>query len=100
MSTVTENDLRRLEDLINSKFEGVDRKFEKLSDEVNGKFEKLSDEVNSIKVDIATLKEGQNGINKRLDDTQTSINKRLDNLDFIALVCNRWCGVSSVSWFS
>ena len=80
MSTVTENDLRELKDLINSKF-----------DKVDSKFEKLSDDVNSIKVDIATLKEGQNSlnqriddVNKRIDDTQTSINKRLDNLDFLA----------------
>ncbi len=80
MSTVTENDLRELKDLINSKF-----------DKVDSKFEKLSDDVNSIKVDIAILKEGQNSlnqriddVNKRIDDTQTSINKRLDNLDFLA----------------
>lgn len=62
MSTVTDNDLRELKNLINSRFEQVDRKLEKV-------FEELTD----IKVDIATLKEGQNGISKRLD-----------NLEFIA----------------
>lgn len=55
MSTLTENDLRELRDLINSKFE------------------KVFEELTTIKVDIATLKEGQNGISKRLD-----------NLEFIA----------------
>lgn len=62
MSTVTDNDLRELKDLINSKFEQVDRKFEQVNDKLN-----------DLRVEIATLKEGQNGINKRLD-----------NLDFIA----------------
>lgn len=62
MSTVTDNDLRELKNLINSRFEQVDRKLEKV-------FEELTD----IKVDTATLKEGQNGISKRLD-----------NLEFIA----------------
>ncbi len=55
MSTVTDNDLRELKDLINSKFEQVNEK------------------LNDLKVGVAVLKEGQNGINKRLD-----------NLDFIA----------------
>ncbi|WP_017293137.1 hypothetical protein [Geminocystis herdmanii] len=62
MSTVTDNDLRELKDFINTKFEQV------------------NDKLNDLKVEVAILKEGQNGINKRLDDT----NKRIDNLDFIA----------------
>lgn len=32
-----------------------------------------------MRVDIATLKEGQNSLNKRIDDTQSIINKRLDD---------------------
>ena len=67
MSTVTDNDLRELKDLINSKFEQVDRKFEMV-------FEELTD----IKIDVATIKTEVSGINKRLDDT----NKRIDNLEF------------------
>ncbi|WP_373479403.1 hypothetical protein [Geminocystis sp.] len=55
MSTVTDNDLRELKDLINSKFEQV------------------NDKLNDLKVEVAILKEGQNGINKTLD-----------NLNFIA----------------
>lgn len=64
MSTVTDNDLRELKDLISSKFEQV------------------NDKLNDMRVDIATLKEGQNGINKRLDDT----NKRIDNLDLLTRI--------------
>ncbi len=52
--------------------------------QINVKLDKLSEDVTEIKIDIATLKEGQNNLNKRLDDTQSSINKRIDNLDFIA----------------
>jgi len=33
MSTVTDNDLKELRDLINSKFEQIDRKFEKVFEE-------------------------------------------------------------------
>lgn len=67
MSTVTDNDLKELKDLINSKFEQVNEK------------------LNEMRVDIATLKEGQN--NMRVDiatlkEGQNSINKRLDNLEF------------------
>jgi hypothetical protein len=32
MSTVTDNDLKELKDLINSKFDQVDRKFERVTD--------------------------------------------------------------------
>jgi predicted nuclease with TOPRIM domain len=59
MSTVTENDLQRLEGLINSKFE------------------KVFEELTTIKIDIATLKESQNSLNTRIDET----NKRLDSID-------------------
>lgn len=60
MSTLTDNDLRELKDLINSKFEGISR------------------DLSDIKVEIATIKTEVNGLGKRLDDT----NKRIDNLEF------------------
>jgi predicted nuclease with TOPRIM domain len=66
MSAVTENDLKELKELIIQKYE------------------KIEDKLNDIRVEIATLKEGQNSINKRLDDLQSNLNKRIDNLDFIA----------------
>lgn len=62
MGTVTDNDLKELKEFISSKFE-----------QVEGKLEQVNEKLNDMRVDIATLKEGQNGINKRLD-----------NLDFIA----------------
>ncbi len=70
MSTVTENDLQRLESLINSKFE------------------KVFEELTTIKIDMATLKESQNSLNTRIDETNKRIdevkeatNKRLDSID-------------------
>ena len=76
MSTITDNDLKELKDFISSQFEQTNEKFEQISkklEQVDGKFEQANEKINDIRVDIATLKEGQNGINKRLD-----------NLDFIA----------------
>ncbi|MBF2055999.1 MAG: hypothetical protein IGQ45_02010 [Cyanobacterium sp. T60_A2020_053] len=80
MSTVTDNDLRELKDLINSKFEQINSKFEQINskfEQVNEKIETryqlLDSKLNDIKIEIATIKEGQNGLGKRLD-----------NLDFIA----------------
>jgi hypothetical protein len=71
MSTVTDNDLKELRDLINSKFEQV------------------NDKLNDLKVEVAILKEGQNGINKRLD-----------NLDFIARTVIGGVILASVTgWF-
>ncbi len=91
MSTVTENDLKEVKDLITQLSDRINDRFE----QVNSKFEQVNDKLNDMRVDTATLKEGQNSINKRIDDTQSSINnriddtqssinKRLDNLDFIA----------------
>ena len=77
MGTVTDNDLKELRDLINSKFEQINEKiegkFEQVNEKIDRKFEKVFEELTTIKVDIATLKEGQNGLNKRVD-----------NLDIIA----------------
>ncbi|WP_017293647.1 hypothetical protein [Geminocystis herdmanii] len=95
MSTVTDNDLRELKDLINSKFEQVDRKieqgnekienkfeqvnekienkFEQINEKIESKFEKVFEEFTSVKVEVATIKSDVNGLSKRLD-----------NLEFIA----------------
>lgn len=61
MSTVTDNDLKELRDLINSKFEQINEK-------IDNRYQLLDNKLNDMRVDIATLKEGQNGINKRLDN--------------------------------
>lgn len=67
MSTVIDNDLRELKDLINSKFEQVDTKFNQVNDKLN-----------DMRVDIATIKEGLNQVNKRLDDWKPIIAKTSD----------------------
>ncbi|MGI0482192.1 hypothetical protein ACN4EE_15595 [Geminocystis sp. CENA526] len=71
MSTATDNDLRELKDLINSKFESI------------------SKDITDIKIDVATIKSDVHGLGKRLDETKESINqrlddtnKRIDNLEF------------------
>ncbi|MGI0482840.1 hypothetical protein ACN4EE_18900 [Geminocystis sp. CENA526] len=96
MSTLTNNDLRELKDLINSKFEQVDRKFEQINDkidtkieqvnekidtqieQVDRKFEQVNDKLNDMRVEIATIKEGLNGVNQRLDDWKPLIGKTTD----------------------
>ena len=52
MSTVTDNDLKELRDLINSKFDSI------------------SKDINEIKVDVATIKSDVNGLGKRLDNLE------------------------------
>ncbi|NCO74789.1 MAG: hypothetical protein GW795_08875 [Cyanobacteria bacterium] len=80
MSTVTDNDLRELKDLINSKFEQVDRKIEQVNEKIDSRFEQVNsqfiqvnEKLNDMRVEIATVKSDVNGLGKRLD-----------NLDFIA----------------
>lgn len=49
--------------------------------QINTKLDNLAQDVNDIKVDVATLKEGQTAINKRLDMIETSLTKRIDGID-------------------
>lgn len=70
MSTITDNDLKELKDLINSKFEKIDRKLETISNDII-----------ELKIDVATIKTEVNAVNKRLDDTQLTINKRVDGVE-------------------
>ncbi|MGI0481828.1 hypothetical protein ACN4EE_13685 [Geminocystis sp. CENA526] len=82
MSTTTDNDLRELKDLINSKFEQINEK-------IDNRYQLLDGKLNDMKIDIATIKSDVNGLGKRLDDT----NKRIDNLEFT----NRGILISIVS---
>ncbi len=69
MSTLTDNDLKELKDLIkaqNDKIDKIDDKIDKLKDNINEQFLQ-------VKVSLAKLEEGQNGLGKRLE-----------NLEFIA----------------
>lgn len=61
MTTVTEGDLKRLEDLINNRFSELDRKIDSIDKKLD--------------VYIAKTDEQLRGIEKRLDDT----NKRIDD---------------------
>ncbi|WP_017294773.1 hypothetical protein [Geminocystis herdmanii] len=70
MSTITDNDLKELKDLINSKFEKIDRKLETISNDII-----------ELKIDVATIKTEVNAVNKRLDDTQSNMNKRVDGVE-------------------
>lgn len=63
MSTVTENDLKEVKELITQ-----------LSNRMIAQNEQVNEKLNEMKVDIATLKEGQSGINKRLDSIDTRLN--------------------------
>lgn len=72
MGTITENDLKELKELIIQ-----------LSNRMITQNEQINEKLNEMKVDIATFKEGQNGINKRLD----SIDTRLNTLIAVMFTC-------------
>jgi murein lipoprotein len=63
MSTVTEGNLKRLEDLIINRFSELESRFNK----VDTRLEKLSEETTAIRVDLATVKGELSGMNKRID---------------------------------
>ncbi|WPF90498.1 hypothetical protein WEU38_18140 (plasmid) [Cyanobacterium aponinum AL20118] len=66
MSAVTDNDLKELKDLITQLSDRMETRF----NEVDRKIEKLSEDVNETKVDIATIKSDVNGLGKRLDNLE------------------------------
>ena len=66
MSTFTENDLKELKNLINSKFEKVDDQFESVNSQLN----QINEKVNTISVDIASITGKQEGFDKRLDNLE------------------------------
>ncbi|PHV60986.1 hypothetical protein [Cyanobacterium aponinum] len=66
MSAVTDNDLKELKDLITQLSDRMETRF----NEVDRKIEKLSEDVNETKVGIATIKSDVNGLGKRLDNLE------------------------------
>jgi uncharacterized coiled-coil DUF342 family protein len=68
------NKIDNLNNKIDAKFDYLDKKFDAKFDYSDKKIDKLSEEFKEIKVDIATLKEGQNGMSKRLDNNETRLN--------------------------
>jgi TolA-binding protein len=63
MSTVTEGDLKRLEDLINNRFNGLETRL----DRIEVKVQELS-------VDFARVESKVGGLEKRLDDNNARLN--------------------------
>ncbi|MBF2056405.1 MAG: hypothetical protein IGQ45_04080 [Cyanobacterium sp. T60_A2020_053] len=59
MSTVTDNDLRELKDMIIQ-----------LNDRMIAQNEQNNEKLNDIKVDLATIKSDVNGLGKRLDNLE------------------------------
>lgn len=70
MGAVTDNDLKELKDLITSKFEQVDRKFELVNEKVDSRFEQVDNKLNDMRVEIASIKGNQEGFSKRLDNLE------------------------------
>lgn len=63
-----------LDKKINTEVNSLNNKIDTKFDYLDKKIDKLSEDFKDIKVDIATLKEGQNGMSKRLDNNETRLN--------------------------
>jgi predicted nuclease with TOPRIM domain len=63
MSTVTENDLREVKELISE-----------LAKTQKEEFSLLNEKINDMRVNIATLTEGQNNLYKRIDSVDNRLN--------------------------
>ena len=70
MATLTDNEMKELKDFISEQFK-----------EVNRKIDKLSEEVNDLRVDFANVKGELTGVNKRLDNIEFT-----NRTTFVAIV--------------
>ena len=65
-------------DALDKKVDGVEEKLEAkidaLEEKFDKKFEHLSNEVNKVKVDVATIKEGQTYLKQNLSGVETRLN--------------------------
>ncbi|PSF38517.1 hypothetical protein C7H19_05910 [Aphanothece hegewaldii CCALA 016] len=85
MSTLTEADLKRLEDLINNRFSDLDRKIDGLDRKIDEKVDTLEKKIDrkidslekKLDVYMAKTNEQLKGIEKRFDDN----NARLGGID-------------------
>ena len=66
MSTLTDNNLKELKDLITQLNDPMETRF----NQVDRKIEKLTENVNEVKVEVATIKSDVNGLGKRLDNLE------------------------------
>lgn len=74
MSTVTENDLREIKDLINTRFNDLEKKLDLHIVRADERFKAIDQRFDGVEQKMA---QGFQQVEKRLDDT----NKRIDNVD-------------------
>lgn len=73
MTTVTENDLKELKDLINLRFQQMDSKFTQMDsrfDRIETKFDNLVEDVNEVKIQITKAQESINGLDTRVKNLE------------------------------
>lgn len=89
MTTVTENDLREVKDLI-----------AQLGTRLNTQNEQVNQKLNHLTVEVAVIKESLNGVNKRMDDLNKRIddtNIRIGSINFLIRVIVGGVGVTIVA---
>ncbi len=59
MTTVTENDLKKLETMVTD-----------LGNQITAQNLQINEKLNDMRVEIASIKEGQSGLSKRLDNLE------------------------------
>ncbi len=87
MTTLTDNDLKEIKDLIkeqNAKFDKFEQKMDKLDDKLDQFRENVNQQFLQVNVCLTKLEASQNGLNKRFEDGVNGLSKRLENLEFIA----------------
>jgi archaellum component FlaC len=73
MTTVTENDLKELKDLINLRFQQMDSKFTQIDsrfDRIETKIDNLVQDVNGVKIEIAKVQESIGGLDTRIKNLE------------------------------
>ncbi|PHV60998.1 hypothetical protein [Cyanobacterium aponinum] len=73
MTTVTENDLKEIKELINLKFQQMDSKFAQMDsrfDRMETKMDHLSQDVNEVKIQLAKTQEGIQGLDTRVKNLE------------------------------
>lgn len=77
MTTVTEGDLKRLEDLITALSQRMESRF----DAVESRLERVETRVQDLTIAVAVLDSKVEGIDKRVDDTNKRINDAIKSID-------------------
>jgi archaellum component FlaC len=73
MSTVTENDLKELKELINLRFGQIDSKFAHIDsrfDRIENKIDNLTQDVNDVKIQLTKTQESINGLDTRVKNLE------------------------------